>query len=201
MCELLLQFNADPWEKSSTDGSTPLCCAVAHGHFAACQVLIDAKSDVNHRISLPTPSSPPDETPARATAYSQTVLGLASENSNSSIVDLLLEHRAAPNVPDTNGITPLYCAVQKGHLSCVIVLLNARARTDIVPLSGVPLLAAASHTGNERVRKLLKQHIKTLNWEVGGSGVPPQASADDSFTAQSGSGAGPQGSSSSSFQT
>ncbi len=109
VCELLVRFSADPLRASRSDGSTPLCCAVAHGHLTACQVLLDAKSDVNHRLQ---PPQPPQESSfgsvSAGGALAQTVLGLAVDSGgNGDIVGLLLNRKAAVDAKDSAGATAL----------------------------------------------------------------------------------------------
>ena len=115
ICDILMQFGANVSQVSSTDGSTPLCCAVAHGHYAACQVLIEAKSDVNHMV---TPREEADSNAAQNgteqgsdAAFAQTLLGLAVDSGNAHIVELLLGSKAIVDSPDSSGATPLYVTV------------------------------------------------------------------------------------------
>jgi ankyrin repeat protein len=46
------------------------------------------------------------------------------------IVRLLLDHGADVNVRDNDSTTPLYCALQEGHLEVVQLLLGCGAGAD-----------------------------------------------------------------------
>ena len=71
--------------------------------------------------------------------YDQTPLFKAAERGDAEIVQLLLEHKADPNVRDTfYGATPLYWATDKGHTEVVraLVAKGATGREDVL-LTGV----------------------------------------------------------------
>ncbi|QQR48863.1 ankyrin repeat domain-containing protein [bacterium] len=58
---------------------------------------------------------------------------------------------------DTSGATPLHCAVRKGHVDCVIALLDGGTQVDILDCWGsTPLLNAAFRDNVECVEILLR---------------------------------------------
>ena len=176
MCDLLLRFSADPNQVSKTDGSSPLCCAVANGHFSAAEALIQGKSDVNFQMF--------DYKSNVAEPHWQSVLFLATERCNGHIVNLLLTTNASVDVGDSAEETPLYSAVRRGDLDSVAALLHAKARTDIIPAGGTSLLAMAKDGGNSRVRKLLEKHAQQWGGgEVASQRRPPRDKAGDDTAA------------------
>ena len=63
--------------------------------------------------------------------YIGTVLGMAVENRDVSMVDMLLAHGANPNIKnDFTGAYPLYDAVIQGNIDMAKLLLNAGAKVD-----------------------------------------------------------------------
>ena len=59
------------------------------------------------------------------------------------------------NLPALNGETPLYLAVQKNHLPCVKMLLEAGADLSIKPMHGWNVLMSAIHNGHEEMALFL----------------------------------------------
>ena len=85
-----------------------------------------------------------------------TPLMVASQLGDTSMVDLLLSHGADPTAASTQGITALLWGSLNAHV--VRLLIDAGADVNAPSsLGNTPLMvAAASPTGNESVRQLLK---------------------------------------------
>ena len=69
---------------------------------------------------------------------SKNILGAVSKMRDKATLAKLLEQGLSPNVRDGEGLTPLHHAVMSGSLSCVSMLLNAKA--DINAASSMGLL-------------------------------------------------------------
>ena len=93
-----------------------------------------------------------------ASAKSCTLLLLAALEGHTAVVrELLSVPDIDVNLAQTNGITPLYAAVQNGHLEIVRLLMGMRG---INPASGtidggVTPLTLAAHKGHDKIAELL----------------------------------------------
>jgi ankyrin repeat protein len=92
------------------DGYTPLLVALGNGEFEVCKVLIQAKADVNLRV----------------TRSGQSALSLAAERGLKDIVLLLLRAKADIGSTDNKGLTALDHATRNGHAEVVELLTMAR---------------------------------------------------------------------------
>lgn len=153
LCKLLLQFSANPHRVSATDHSTALCCAISHGQYAVCDVLLDAKSDPNHLVKTVVTLN---DTGSKSQSY--TPLGLAAEQGHHGMITLLLSHKAKADIADNYRQTPLFLATRAGKLDCVTVLLGTKASIDILPPSVSSLLVTAAQSGNMLLQKMLTDH-------------------------------------------
>jgi ankyrin repeat protein len=108
--ELLLRFGASP-SIENNKGENALTLACMQENFAICEKLIVAKGDVNHVDSL-------GRTP---------LLKAARHNSNSDILQLLLQHGADPTISDNNKNTPLHFAAIRGTKDVAIFLIKLGA--------------------------------------------------------------------------
>ena len=86
-----------------------------------------------------------------------TLLTLACERGEVSVVRLLLDHNANPNVYKVNaGSGPVYKCAQNGHAECLALLIGVRAQLDAPFRSGAtPLLIACNGGHDKCVRSLL----------------------------------------------
>ncbi|KAK4694486.1 hypothetical protein P7C71_g3110, partial [Lecanoromycetidae sp. Uapishka_2] len=92
----------------------------------------------------------------RATNHrGKTALHLAAENDQVSLVKLLLEHGAAPQVRSDGGWTALHNAADKGHLGVVSLLLQGNTDVNTTTSSGMTALHWAARNGHTAVVKLL----------------------------------------------
>jgi ankyrin repeat protein len=60
-----------------------------------------------------------------------TALHFCAALGNGDIIDLLIKEGANPNVYDAEALTPLHLAINNGHMSCVVSLLNNWAKVDL----------------------------------------------------------------------
>lgn len=157
--ELIAQ---QPWIINSTDVSfyTPLHRAASGGKAEIVQTLIAAHANVSREASFA------HETPLHSAAYQdnadivqalldagakidaqnhawdiypgdETALHIATAMGNKHTLQKLLANRAKIDIQDSNGCTPLHCAVmpkeygRKPDIEVVTILLNNHARTDL----------------------------------------------------------------------
>jgi ankyrin repeat protein len=84
---------------------------------------------------------------------------MASQHGHTRVVDVLLRHRADPNLAIHDGFTALYMASQHGHTRVVDVLLRHGADPNLpktVEPYSVPLEIAATNGHAETVERLLE---------------------------------------------
>ena len=81
----------------------------------------------------------------------------------------LLEARAAVNIANNEGVSPLYCAAQDGHVDILKLLIKAKGDVNQVTKEGevFPLMVASGRGLVEVVELLLSNgadvHIKGIN--------------------------------------
>ena len=75
-----------------------------------------------------------------------------------SIVLVLLQHSANPDLQAINGITALMGAAGKGHETCVQALLRAKANTELLFEGSLTALQCAEAKGHTATAKLIRQH-------------------------------------------
>lgn len=69
-------------------------------------------------------------------AYGYSALIYACRQGSYSVIKLLLEHGARPNVQTKGGSTALHRASYHGHLQCVCLLLNSGADSTLADSDG-----------------------------------------------------------------
>jgi ankyrin repeat protein len=168
LLSLLLQHGADANLASSSDGLTALHVA-AESQDDSCEVLLAAGADVQTEdCGAMTPLLYAARAGALSTfkllqqagarvghvsKFGNTVLHLAADPNNLSLLEYLLTHPASSehvNVNSVNkaGYTPLYTATEAGHLDAVRLLLQHSAdpayRQSADAMHCSQLLAAAS---------------------------------------------------------
>jgi ankyrin repeat protein len=120
-------------------GCTALHCAAQGGHEEALRLLLEGGCDPN--LS--------DEA-------GDTALLLACSHGHSALVQALLTHDAAIDLPNRqSGATPLITAVQQGSVDVVKVLLRAGAATDLRTNGMQTALAIAAQQQNSDTAALL----------------------------------------------
>ncbi|KAG7398117.1 Ankyrin repeat and SAM domain-containing protein 3 [Phytophthora boehmeriae] len=107
-----------------TDKIPLLFLASASGNVRHCEILIEQnQADVNLISQL----KDGDKEITAEFGHGQTPLHVASRKGHSGVVELLLQHNAASNLPDDDGNTALHCAA---NIETVEVLLNSAFRTN-----------------------------------------------------------------------
>ncbi|RLN51614.1 hypothetical protein BBJ29_004629 [Phytophthora kernoviae] len=107
-----------------TDKVPLLFLASASGNVRHCEILIEQnQADVNLISQL----KDGDKEITAEFGHGQTPLHIASRKGHSAVVELLLQHNAASNLPDGDGNTALHCAA---NIETVEVLLNSSFRTN-----------------------------------------------------------------------
>lgn len=153
MVALLLQHGADP-NIVRKSGISPLHLAAYNGYEDIAELLLKNGAKANER-------NVNNNTPLAFSFF------CFCENKNlygpsAKIIQLLLEHKADPNIPASNGSCPLHYAAQAGHEDMVELLLKNGAEVDKRGNGNATALAFAcgygdksSHRPNEKVVQLL----------------------------------------------
>ncbi|CAK1541290.1 unnamed protein product [Leptosia nina] len=150
---LLLDRKANVEHRAKT-GLTPLMEAASGGYVEVGRVLLDKGADVN---APPVPSS------------RDTALTIAADKGHTKFVELLLQRRAAVEVKNKKGNSPLWLAANGGHLAVVEMLYASGADIDSQDNRKVSCLMAAFRKG----------HTKVVKWMVG---VVTQFPSDQEMT-------------------
>lgn len=120
----------------------PLIQAIDNRNLEMVRDLLNAGSDVKAKLTR-------DNKPFSL------LFGPAMHN-NGSILRLLLEHGADPNVQDEQGWTALMIAAEHGNTDAVNALLQAHANPDITNVKGATAYLIAEAHGNEKTIKVLE---------------------------------------------
>ncbi|XP_058793747.1 serine/threonine-protein phosphatase 6 regulatory ankyrin repeat subunit A-like [Phymastichus coffea] len=137
----LLRHGASLDSKNYSSKCTPLYLAVEKGHVSMVEELVKAGASV----SIPAKCE-------------KNPLHLASELGFSEIAKVLLAYKADPNCEiAVTQYTPLFLAVEKGHLAVVESLLEANARVNALAADGkTPLYVGLEFDRHEIVNVLLE---------------------------------------------
>jgi ankyrin repeat protein len=93
-----------------------------------------------------------------------TLLDWAASNSNTEIVELLINRNADVNAKDNHGCTPLHRAVSKSNTEIVELLINRNADVNAKDNQGsTPLHMAATGKGNTEIVELLTNRNADVN--------------------------------------
>eukprot|EP00729_Bicosta_minor_P021639 gene21639-biopygen31356 len=156
---LLLEYNADPNQASTTDRCTPVFMAALHGHVDVVKLLLENNADPN--------KASPDN--------GCTPVCMAAQEGHVDVAKLLLEYNADPNKATTDtGCTPVWMAAQKGHFDVVNLLLESKADPNKASTDNgcTPVFMAALH-GHVDVVKLLLENNADPNKVKTNDGVTP----------------------------
>ena len=89
-----------------------------------------------------------------------TMLMRACLNGDSSLVVVLLKHRASLDLQDSNGMTALMQASGRGHPHIVQELLEAGAQVGLRCFNGMTALLMARTEGNSECASKIEEHMK-----------------------------------------
>lgn len=126
------------------DGFQPLGLACFFGHLETAEYLIKAGAPINS----------PSKNQLLATP-----LQSATAAGHANIVELLLSHRADPNVREQGGYTPLHAAAQNGNVEIIRSLLFSGGDLSIRSKNGKLPVDMATEAGKLDAAKLLKSGI------------------------------------------
>jgi len=128
----------------AADGFQPLGLAAYFGHFEAAEYLVKAGAPVNSSARNDLKATP---------------LQSAAAAGHVKIVEMLIKHRADPNVQEQGGYTPLHAAAQNGDQATIRALLYGGADLTMRSEDGKTPLDLALEAGHEESAKLLQEGI------------------------------------------
>lgn len=128
----------------ATDGFQALGLASYFGHYDVVEYLLKAGAPVNS----------PSRNDLRAAPIQS-----AAAAGHAKIVELLLKHKADPNVREQGGYTPLHAAAQNGDREVIRALLYGGADLVIRAEDGKLPLDLALEAGHTEAAKLLQEGI------------------------------------------
>ena len=128
----------------AADGFQPLGLACYFGHFEAAEYLIKAGAPINASSHNELRAAP---------------LQSAAAAGHVKIVEMLLKHRADPNIQEQGGYTPLHAAAQNGDSKMVRALLYGGADLTLKSDDGKTPLDLAIESGHSEAAKLLQEGI------------------------------------------
>lgn len=140
---LLVDRKANVEHRAKT-GLTPLMEAASGGYAEVGSVLINKGADVN---APPVPSS------------RDTALTIAADKGHYKFVELLLHHKAAVDVKNKKGQSPLWLACNGGHLDVVQLLVKEGADIDSQDNRKMSCLMAAFRKGHVKVVRWMVKHV------------------------------------------
>ncbi|PIK60415.1 putative ankyrin repeat and KH domain-containing protein mask [Apostichopus japonicus] len=140
---LLVDRRANVEHRAKT-GLTPLMEAASGGYAEVGSVLISKGADVN---APPVPSS------------RDTALTIAADKGHYKFVELLLHHKAAVDVKNKKGQSPLWLACNGGHLDVVQLLVKEGADIDSQDNRKMSCLLAAFRKGHVKVVRWMVKHV------------------------------------------
>ena len=98
----------------------------------------------------------------------------ASYYGSLSILLVLLQHSADPDLQNSHGFNALMMAAEAGHEACVQALLHAKANTELLAheggvqnFGGLSALHWAEMKGHTAIAKLLQRHASCLSLGLG----------------------------------
>ena len=138
--ESLCGSTPDILNAANKEGYTPLMLAAYYGHDEMAIYLVKNGALIDGKSKYGTP------------------IMAATVKSNESIVDVLLENGADPNIQDTNGKTALLYCSTFGLNSIAEKLLAAGANANLKDKTGNRALDYAILRQNETLIKLLNQY-------------------------------------------
>ena len=103
-----------------------------------------------------------------------TALGLASFFGHISLMKLLLERRANPNIASNNPyrVAPIHSACANSHFEIAELLIIHGADVNARQMQGVTPLHSAAHNGQTRISRLLIENGADINAEMDNGQTP-----------------------------
>ena len=169
--DVLLRSRANP-EVPSVAGAMSGACALSEacavGEEAIARLLINAKASIGVDDSGCVP------------------LCYAAKHGHNQIVRVLIERRADPTQPRSDGMTPLMCAARPGHVGVVHELLKVLGEKDVDAKrakDGATALIMAVRNGEDDVAAMLVHRGASVRL-VDSKGVSAMAALQASVEAQ-----------------
>ena len=154
LLRMLLDANADANAARSLDQTRPLCWAGQSGHLTCVRMLLDANAEIDaHPAAQEVPFRDDKSSTALQTA---TALFAACHAGHIAVAHELLERGASPEIPISDGFTPLMLAAEKSTVELAKVLIEGRACVDAVGRLGTPLVVACRQGDIMFVRLVLE---------------------------------------------
>jgi ankyrin repeat protein len=97
-------------------------------------------------------------------------------------IQILIDRGADINLPDTNGITPLYLACQEGHKDIVKLLLDKQADINVQITYGATPLYVACDGGHRDIVKMLLDKQADVNLQTTNGITPLYISCKEGHT-------------------
>ena len=124
-------------------GQTPLLIAADRGHNEVCGLLLAHGSNVEEKKPL----------------TGRTALHIAAFGGNDELVKTLLVYGAAVDAVDDNTrSTALHLACQEGHLTCVLILIEAKASVTLPDRQGQCAIHIAARRNHAAVVQAILDH-------------------------------------------
>lgn len=123
--------------KINKSGYSPLTLACYYGNNEVAKYLIENVKDINSNSGYGT------------------ALMAAVVKKNVELTRFLLEHKADPNIADSNGTTAMHYAVIFENLELVKLLVKAKANTNLKDNRGNTAIDYVRINKNESINKLL----------------------------------------------
>ncbi|HEV7926936.1 MAG TPA: ankyrin repeat domain-containing protein [Verrucomicrobiae bacterium] len=150
----ILIANKAQVDLKTVHGETPLMLSVMRNNTNMAKLLLDNHADANLEsihFNRNGPGVPgvPGLLPRGTYSGPISPLLWAVVNSRTEMVQLLLDHGAKPNEPDSidsNGITPLFLAIQSDNIDAVRMLIAHGADVNFLDKRGDPPLAFLTQT-------------------------------------------------------
>lgn len=134
----LVQTKKDTINALNHSGFSPLILACYRGNAPVAEYLAKNVKDINY-------NSP-----------SGTALAAAAVKGNASMVKVLLENKANPNLADGQGMTPLLYASQFENKEIILLLLKYKADKKLANNEGKTAMDYAIFNKNQEIMDLLK---------------------------------------------
>ncbi|XP_052781431.1 ankycorbin-like [Mya arenaria] len=136
------------------DNATPLYWSACHGHSHVSEILIQAGSDVNSKVT-----------------WGSTPLHAAADRGHTNCVDVLLDSGANVNAKNNRGDTALHIAAYRGHSDVILRLIKAGADITIRNEKGKTPHQEAIEGGHSQIALNMMRSTECKT----GSGSPSRA--------------------------